>query len=160
LHILPALPLQIRLHPSNAQVMGRAVVPGTALLEAAAAAARLLLPAERGADAALVASVSIVAPLMLGAQVPALLSWGHCTASTCAGQMSVAALCQRGCHTARPTDGQLSALGYQCCGNSHTVPHGIAAWQYCADERAGPTALSSSLAPLCFSHTLEPSVVC
>ena len=51
-----------------AQVMGRAVVPGTALLEAAAAAARLLLPAERAADAAL-ASVAIVAPLMLVGQV-------------------------------------------------------------------------------------------
>jgi hypothetical protein len=48
--------------------MGRGVVPGTALLEAASAAARLLLPAERAADAAL-AGVSIVAPLMLGGQV-------------------------------------------------------------------------------------------
>jgi hypothetical protein len=52
----------------KSQVMGRAVVPGTALLEAAAAAARLLLPAERAADAAL-AAVAIVAPLMLEGQV-------------------------------------------------------------------------------------------
>lgn len=50
------------------QVKGRAVVPGTALLEASAAAAALLLPAEQSRDAAL-ASIAIVAPLLLGAQV-------------------------------------------------------------------------------------------
>lgn len=44
------------------------MVPGTALLEAAATAARLLLPAERAVDAAVMA-VAIVAPLMLGGQV-------------------------------------------------------------------------------------------
>lgn len=59
-------------------------MPGTALLEAAATATRLLLPAERAADAAL-AALSIVAPLMLDGKVQKLSSQRDCNLlpSTC-----------------------------------------------------------------------------
>ncbi len=49
------------------QVKGRVVLPGAAMLEAAAAAAGLLLPAEACSNA-LLAAVTIPAPLMLAMQ--------------------------------------------------------------------------------------------
>lgn len=54
--------------PANLQVKERIVLPGAAMLEAAAAGAGLLLPSERGEDSALT-RIAIPAPLMLGPQV-------------------------------------------------------------------------------------------
>jgi Polyketide synthase dehydratase len=115
-----------------AQVMGRAVVPGAALLEAAAAAARLLLPAEHAEHAAL-AAVAIVAPLMLDSQVGQILilshtrlgpdprGAGYCTVACCWMRRQVVRFIRSSC---------------QCCGGRHAIAHGTALLQ-CRLARRG-----------------------